>query len=169
MLIARICSKCQKCKPLEHFYRSKRGKYGRRADCDSCSRGYQAKYRDVSKERKSEYDRLRWIRTREQWSEQNKKWSKENPSRRYLINKRWRTRRSGQLGFVPDNIREILYASQDAKRYYCGEILTTPHLEHKTPLSRGGLHDLHNICLSCPQCNLRKGTKTEEEFFQREG
>lgn len=38
------------------------------------------------------------------------------------------------------------------------------HLDHMTPLSRGGLHCSKNVQLTCPRCNLRKFTKTDAEF-----
>lgn len=61
---------------------------------------------------------------------------------------------------------EEKYLDQEGLCYYCGVDLrkTGFHEEHKTPLSRGGANDKENICLSCPPCNLRKNTKTEEEF-----
>ena len=33
-----------------------------------------------------------------------------------------------------------------------------------TLVGRGGKHENENVVLSCPSCNLRKGSKTEEEF-----
>lgn len=39
------------------------------------------------------------------------------------------------------------------------------HIEHMIPLSRGGSNDALNIALTCPECNVRKGDKTAEEFF----
>lgn len=38
------------------------------------------------------------------------------------------------------------------------------HLEHKTPLSRGGSNEKRNLGVSCQRCNLKKGTKTELEY-----
>lgn len=50
--------------------------------------------------------------------------------------------------------------------HYCATpLFAYYHIEHKTPLSRGGADKLSNICLACPTCNLRKGTKTAEEFM----
>lgn len=37
-------------------------------------------------------------------------------------------------------------------------------LEHKTPVSRGGKSNYSNLGVSCPKCNAKKGTKTEEEY-----
>jgi 5-methylcytosine-specific restriction endonuclease McrA len=49
---------------------------------------------------------------------------------------------------------------------YCGREFSTEqlHIEHMTPLVRGGKHCVDNICPSCPPCNSRKFTKTKEEL-----
>lgn len=39
------------------------------------------------------------------------------------------------------------------------------HLEHMTPLSRGGRHTASNVVPACPRCNLSKGAKTIFEFL----
>ena len=41
------------------------------------------------------------------------------------------------------------------------------HLEHKTPLSRGGTNEYNNLAVACQKCNLKKYNKTEEEFRRR--
>ena len=38
------------------------------------------------------------------------------------------------------------------------------HLEHKTPLIRGGNNDYKNLAISCSGCNHKKHSKTEKEF-----
>lgn len=63
-----------------------------------------------------------------------------------------------------DSLAQMLIA-QCGRCYYCNSLLgNDKHLEHKTPLIRGGGHVLENLCWACPSCNRRKGTKTEEEF-----
>lgn len=49
---------------------------------------------------------------------------------------------------------------------YCGVAFgaLTPTVDHCVPLSRGGTNDLDNLVWACLPCNLRKGTKTAEEF-----
>ena len=42
--------------------------------------------------------------------------------------------------------------------------LVKEHLEHKTPLSRGGTNEYNNLGIACQKCNCKKHTKTEEEF-----
>jgi 5-methylcytosine-specific restriction endonuclease McrA len=50
--------------------------------------------------------------------------------------------------------------------HYCKKEFDTKLLqvEHKTPLSRGGLHSIANLTKSCGPCNYKKKNKTEEEF-----
>lgn len=52
--------------------------------------------------------------------------------------------------------------------YYCKEkiIFGNDHIEHKIPLSRGGLNTLENLTISCPLCNFTKGRKTDLEFLE---
>lgn len=65
---------------------------------------------------------------------------------------------------MPDLIEDILWEEQKGKCFYCKSKLDIFHVDHKIPLSRGGLHDENNLCLACPSCNLKKHAKTEEEF-----
>ncbi|KKK62534.1 hypothetical protein LCGC14_3003380 [marine sediment metagenome] len=58
-----------------------------------------------------------------------------------------------------------LFDKQKSRCYYCGKKLTDWHQDHKTPFSRGGTDNIDNIVISCPRCNLSKGSKTEEEFY----
>ncbi len=73
-------------------------------------------------------------------------------------------RRSAEGSFTPEDIKD-LYATQGGSCYYCSvDIEAGYHIEHMTPLSRGGRNDVSNICLACAPCNLSKHTKTAEEF-----
>ena len=59
-----------------------------------------------------------------------------------------------------------MLCSQDARCTYCGELLPIQyHIDHKLPVSRGGTNAEENLHLTCPKCNLRKGTMTHEEFL----
>lgn len=50
---------------------------------------------------------------------------------------------------------------------YCGKGLGEVDLlqEHKVPASRGGGYTRDNIVPACPECNLKKGSMTDEEFL----
>ena len=41
------------------------------------------------------------------------------------------------------------------------------HLEHKTPLSRGGTNEYNNLGVACQKCNWSKNNKTVEEYNER--
>ncbi|MDE2900780.1 MAG: HNH endonuclease [Chloroflexota bacterium] len=49
---------------------------------------------------------------------------------------------------------------------YCGRSGSLVR-DHKTPVSRGGGDEWANLQLLCYQCNMRKGTLTDEEFRHR--
>ncbi len=54
--------------------------------------------------------------------------------------------------------------------YYCSiGIEKENHIDHMTPLSRGGSNWVANLCLTCPECNLTKHTQTAEEFIEQKG
>jgi 5-methylcytosine-specific restriction endonuclease McrA len=50
---------------------------------------------------------------------------------------------------------------------YCGISLyfIEQHIDHKTPISRGGSNYIENIAVTCASCNQSKHTKTAEEFM----
>lgn len=43
------------------------------------------------------------------------------------------------------------------------------HVDHITPLAKGGVHAAYNIQLLCPTCNVRKSAKDPLEFMQSRG
>ena len=107
-----------------------------------------------------------------------KKWKRANPEkvREYgLMNTHVRRARiKGNGGSF--TLKEInkLYIEQDNNCYYCGKpffnntLVKDCHIDHKTPISRGGSNGIENIVLSCSSCNQHKSNKTEEEF-KKEG
>lgn len=60
-----------------------------------------------------------------------------------------------------------MLCSQDARCTYCMGMLTRYHIDHKTPVSRGGTNDIANLQLLCPACNLKKSASTHEEYVAR--
>ena len=51
---------------------------------------------------------------------------------------------------------------------YCGKKLRKDNfwIDHMKPLSRGGNNEDCNLVVSCCKCNLKKGTKTVNEFME---
>lgn len=59
-----------------------------------------------------------------------------------------------------------LYERQEGRCAYCRQpLLGRFHVDHKTPLSRGGLHVIENLCCACPHCNIAKHDRTDAEFI----
>lgn len=72
-----------------------------------------------------------------------------------------RSRLNGQVEKVPDNVISLLMARQDGL-CACGcrrPVRWRYHVDHRVPLARGGKHELSNLQLLYPDCNLKKGAK----------
>ena len=136
----------------------------------------------MTKEKKAAYDREYHKRNRERRAAQNKKWCEENKELRELSRKKYTETAKGKLSkkvrsqrrrvrkrnaegsYTLRQLKEQRAIQQNKCYYCCCELNETAHIEHKTPLCRGGSNWIENIALSCPSCNLSKGTKTVEEF-----
>ena len=86
-----------------------------------------------------------------------------------------RARRARKLnagGVVTRHIEDTLLWAQDGKcepKYGCGRPFTEAgghHLDHRVPLSKGGLHDDENLQLLCPACNSAKGAMMPGEWIR---
>lgn len=119
------------------------------------------------KVKRNEYCRKWRLENKEEDKERYKEWCQtpfgKESGRRRAANRR--AMLDGAEGsFTAEDIKN-LYATQGGSCYYCSvDIEGGYHIEHMTPLSRGGRNDVSNICLACAPCNLRKHTKTAEEF-----
>jgi 5-methylcytosine-specific restriction endonuclease McrA len=125
-------------------------------------------------DRKAEYDRNKnkakadakaWREANPEHAAATKRAYRDANRERVLVAERAKNaRRKGAPGhFTAEDIRRI-FVAQDGRCYYCAEPLTRQHVEHKTPIVRGGSNDPSNLAVACPGCNLRKGQMTEAEF-----
>lgn len=48
--------------------------------------------------------------------------------------------------------------------FWCDRSLEKYHVDHVTPLAKGGTNYPNNIVCSCPRCNLKKSDKLPEVF-----
>ncbi len=97
-------------------------------------------------------------------------WYKEHPERGKANAKVAGHRRRARKASVGGKFTKVdiqnMYVSQGAHCYYCSvSIEEAYHIEHMTPISRGGSNWIDNICLACVPCNRTKGVKTAEEFM----
>jgi 5-methylcytosine-specific restriction endonuclease McrA len=78
-------------------------------------------------------------------------------------------RRLAMLGRDAADCTQIIaqWRGQTVKCYLCGMSLPGRdcHIDHVMPLARGGKHEPGNLAPACPTCNMRKGSKTLEEYL----
>ncbi len=146
------CAKCREWKPLPEFVRGIKGRP--HSYCKPCSSDWFAARRGTVQEKRRPY-RPAYRLTDEQ--------KREN--KRAANHMQHQARRAAGPRPLKADIDSML-CRQDARCSYCRELLSGPfHIDHKTPVSRGGRNDLENLQLTCARCNLRKGAMTHDEFL----
>lgn len=98
--------------------------------------------------------------------EQAREWARRNPEKRKAISMANKAkRRSIEKDGDPTSV--IFAWVQAAKKvcYWCGvKCKRKYHVDHYKPLSKGGKHEVSNLVIACPTCNLRKNAKDPLEF-----
>jgi CRISPR/Cas system Type II protein with McrA/HNH and RuvC-like nuclease domain len=94
-----------------------------------------------------------------------RQWSADNPDKERAKSARRRAR-GGDVTFDL-SVRQKLFEDQSGRCFYTDVKLelTTAHIDHKVPISRGGTNDFSNLALCTPEANLLKHNKTDEEFI----
>jgi len=160
------CARCKTWKPLADFVKGSGGRP--HSYCKLCSSEWFHDRRGTPAEKRRPY-RPAGLLTSEEKKRRRQEAGRVYRRKRADLIRLWnklRVHRQRAAGKGPDRFdidRMICY--QDARCMYCGVLLSgTYHIDHKTPISRGGTNDLENLQLLCPTCNLRKHTMTDEEF-----
>ena len=96
-------------------------------------------------------------------------WQKNNPDkvRARTHRRRARIREAGGT-FTAADVK-LQFRSQKGLCWWCGCQLegNNYHVDHLTPLARGGTNAPNNLVISCPKCNLSKGKKLPHEWNGR--
>jgi 5-methylcytosine-specific restriction endonuclease McrA len=189
------CTSCGVNKLLTEFYRNKNFADGLSYKCKLCSKAYgqdpvnkdhanqlrREKYaKDPTKvkasnkrnhinhrEQHNENARVYYANHVEQFSAYNKQYRKDNADSITLRNQR-RRHSLQQFPIIQQNEINQLMENYNYQCFYCHIEVKRGinlHLDHKLPLSRGGSHTIDNLVPACQTCNLKKGTKTVEEFL----
>lgn len=141
-------------------------------------REYQRAYRRRNKERLRKADAERYRRNRGKRLEYQRRyreehllvetarvslWKRKHPERVAAANHR---RRATKKGAITDRHPEEVYqwlaswkGLDQVSCKWCQKKMAPAeaHVDHMQPLALGGLHELSNLCISCPRCNLKKG------------
>lgn len=79
-------------------------------------------------------------------------------------------RRAAKAGGVSNKELRIWQDKQQKVCYWCGEKCDKEyHIDHYEPLSKGGEHELDNLVIACPRCNLQKSAKDPLDFAKEVG
>lgn len=106
----------------------------------------------------------------EKYKESNRQWREQNPETVRAMtaagaaNRRASEQASGGLVSTEDIARMV--DAQQGKCYYClAPFGNDYHVDHLTPVSRGGSSDASNLACTCQKCNLQKNSKTVREYI----
>jgi hypothetical protein len=76
-----------------------------------------------------------------------------------------RCRECNGKGVTKEDILFLLN-KQQKRCFYCGiDINDNYTVDHKTPLCRDGLNEVSNCVLACLSCNVKKNSRTAEEYI----
>lgn len=102
--------------------------------------------------------------------EKSRLWKRDNPARVTQHNTNRRAIKLSAEGSYTDDDVEVLRAKQGNRCAICSKKLSkTYHVDHVTPLSRGGTNWPTNLQITCPKCNLQKGAKDPYDFMRERG
>ena len=189
----KACSSCHEEKSFLEFSKNKNTKDGLSYTCKSCVKKYKQdnkgranllvrkkrkknpiKYRQQSNKSHQNNRNERLVKqhiyyenNKEYFAKKNKNYRNENIDQ-ILLRNRQREKLLDSFPVIQQSEINKLLEKCDNKCFYCKIDVKRGinlHLDHKTPLFRGGAHSIDNLVSSCQKCNLKKGTKTVEEFL----
>lgn len=166
----KFCQRCGTWMPVTEFVRNAGTATGYHSYCKPCASVWFHEMRGTPVDQRKPYAPA-FRRTEEEKKALVREYGKRR--RKTLapliaMHNRLRRNRARAAGQLP-HPREIgrLLCQQDARCPYCRELLPPAyHVDHKTPVSRGGTNDISNLQVTCPTCNMSKGTKTHEEYIE---
>jgi 5-methylcytosine-specific restriction endonuclease McrA len=136
---------------------------------------YQKEYRNNNKDKISKYkkeyntnnrDRIN-KQMREYYTTEKGKLSNKLNSQNRHYRKKYNTNPGDRLTTAQIEYLTEVYTNCA----YCNTELTldNTHIEHIHPLSKGGSHSIDNVVLACKDCNLRKNSKTLDQWLNETG
>lgn len=126
-----------------------------------------------NKDRQSKYNKDRYAANPDAAKARVRAYEAANPEKaraayRVKSNKR-RARLSVGEQYSLSDVKRLMIL-QRGRCANCGvSIKKKFHIDHRTPVAKGGNNSPHNIELLCPPCNLKKSAKLPHEFAQENG
>jgi len=162
----KVCTRCGVKQPLdkEHFALGKR-KHLKKDGTTAIYLVWQSRCRQCTRKYISDYGKKVGVSPARRKASQKRKSSRSSYDRVYKQNHpqyggdhKSRALKYG-VRHAPYSRKEII--ERDRRTcYLCGKFVRgLIHLDHIIPLSRGGSDTSDNVRVTCPKCNLRKGSK----------
>lgn len=182
----KTCTRCGQAKPPEAFGARKSARDGLYPWCRPCCVANTKAHQSGSEwtTKKAAYDRERvarlkpvlaekaserYFRSRDQRLAEAAAWRKANPEKRRLISMNYKARRRAQEAGGPTTaeLRDWLGRQRKVCFWCDADCAGVHHVDHFEPLSRGGKHEISNLVIACPSCNLRKQAMPPERWMER--
>lgn len=183
----KVCNKCGTEKSKDEFHKRSASIDGLQAKCKSCDKAHEKKWYSENTDRQLNNSRKwqannkdRVIENMRAWGFKNKEarnayakaWAIANPERRQLAIRARRARKMHADGSHSLMDIEILF---DRQRGLCANCTCKlvrsgrggAHLDHITPLSKGGSNWPWNLQFLCAHCNLTKHAKDPIEWAKQ--
>ena len=171
---SKTCSKCGQTKPTTEFYRNKKAVDGLLPTCKACDRAYYEAHKEREVARRRAYRKAlkenRYARrpaNLEAARQREKAWHATHPEAVKASAARYRSRTHGGDGgtlTANDILAQLLL--QSGRCHWCGECLDAKyHIDHVTPLARGGENSPNNLVIACPSCNCSRKSKLPDEWM----
>lgn len=140
-----------------------------KAHSESCKRR-KRKYYEANREKHNEWERNRYARNPGLKNKRNKEWDKANPEHLRARRHNRRARAECADGFhTADDIKRIMKQQRGRCAYCRKSIRKRRHLDHITPISKGGSNWPRNLQFTCPSCNFQKNNCDPIDFARRMG
>lgn len=190
-LDTRVCNLCGQLFPITHFRKNGKSLGGYTRGCKPCLlakdrarwaamtpqerdetearyRSGQAEYRRKNVEKVRASKAAHYQRTKEYRKAKGYEWRRKNPQRLRELAKGWYVKRYRNIRGGVTAARQADWAMAQKKVcHWCGKRCAKDyHIDHIMPLSRGGKHELTNLAIACPDCNLRKNARDPIEWAQ---
>jgi hypothetical protein len=166
------CSKCNTLKPLSDFSPRPDRSNAFASHCKACRAAEASEKKRWRKWRAENPEKAKAIKDRFNAAHpgrQNElvyRWIEGHPAARKAV--MMKRRDTSGLRHYTEADAVLIYRSQAGLCLYCEapiEMTRKNHIDHMTPLSRGGNNHPSNICWTCGPCNRRKHCMTAEEFL----
>lgn len=177
--MTKTCKTCGRVLDVELFYRHYTNLDGRSGSCIKCTKVRMARWRDKNRPLIAKLAKNNNAKPKHR--QQCREWQRLNSDRARLHNRRSRAKHpetmrrfkharaarlmSADVGDVTSEFLRGLYKTWSGTCPLCNRERCKPSIDHKVPLSRGGLHCQDNLWLICVNCNSRKRALTVDEFF----